>query len=259
MILSETAVSHEPVFGGEALAMKTILHALLSFVLAIGPALAEPSSSPAATEQARDAEPEIVVTGFSKPFKLTGKQLVRAQQAFDARRSEFAPGSQLYFKVSTQDGSGVDGVDLYLKSGDQILDLPLDSEARFTLPPLAGRDWALYANRAKKALEVTPLVLSPGTAEFHRRLGDLRLQCNVQWAMSAPEISIFVRSMFAASGGCKSGKFAYYVKTSRPITGGIVSNGEREISIKLWGNKSYETPIGEKSLSNASIVKLRQN
>lgn len=239
--------------------MKTIPPALLSFALAIAPALAQPSGSPAATEQVGDAEPEIIVTGFSKPFKLTGKQLVRAQQAFDAKRSEFAPESQLYFKVSAQDGSGIDGVDLYLRNGDQILDLPLDRESRFRLPPLASKDWALYANRAKKALAVTPLILSPGTAEFHRRLGDLRLQCHVQWAMLAPEISIFVRSMFAASGGCKSGKFAYYVNTSRTIVSGTVSNGGREITIKLWGNKSYATPIGEKSFSNSSIVKLREN
>ncbi|MDE2441361.1 MAG: hypothetical protein KGP14_10075 [Betaproteobacteria bacterium] len=239
--------------------MKTNLSLIVAIALLASAAPAQPQAmaQPKPDAAQADAEPEIIVTGFSKPFKLTGKQLVRAQQAFVAKRSEFAPDSQLYFRVASQDGSSIEGLDLYLKNGDEIIDLPLDSQSRFIVPALSNKDWTLYANRGRKALSVTPSILSPGTSDLNRRLGDLRLQCNVYWAMLSPETSIFARALFSSAGGCKSGKFGYYVNTERAIASGSVSNGGTSIPIRLWGDHRYAAPIGEKRMPNDARVVLQ--
>ena len=236
-----------------------MISAGLSSVLLLGsaPSSARDSWPPPIAEHGEATQPEIIVTGFTKPFKLTGHQLVRAQRAFAAARAEFAPASQLYFRVTAKDRAGIEGLDMYLKNGDTIIDLPLDAQSRFVLPPLNGNGWALFANRADKALTVKPVVLSPGTSELHRRLGDLRLQCRIIWAMSGSETPIMVRAMFAAAGGCNSGRFAYYVNTEQAISRGEVSSGSIRLPIKLWGSHSYAVPIGERKMPNNALVNLQ--
>jgi len=217
------------------------------------PAIAQ---QPPAPDQTQTAEAEIVVTGFAKPYKLTGKQLVRAQTAFNAKRGQLAPESQLYFQVTPQDGGDISGLDLYLKHGDEIVPLPLDRQSRFILPALSGNDWTLFANRNRKGIAVTPTILSPGTSERNRMLGDLRLQCEVYWAMSSPETSIVVRAMFGAAGGCRGTKFGYYITTRAAITSGTVSNGSASAPLRLWGDHRYQAPIGMKTMPNTARVTL---
>lgn len=233
---------------------KTALVAVVTTFLSL-PAIAQQHPAPTANQE-EVVEPEIVVTGFAKPYKLTGKQLVRAQTAFNAKRGQLAPQSQLYFQIISQEGGDISDLDLYLKRGDEVLSLPIDGQSRFVLPPLNGNDWTLFANRNRKAITITPTILSPGTSERNRMLGDLRLQCETYWAMSSPETSIVVRAMFSAAGGCKGTKFGYYVSTQAVITSGIVSDGSASTPLRLWGDHRYQAPIGIKAMPNTARVTL---
>jgi hypothetical protein len=201
-------------------------------------------------------EADIVVTGFANPYRLTGEQLALAQAAFAANRGRLAPQSQLYFQVASQGGDTISDLDLYLKRGDDIISLPLDGQHRFILPPLSGGDWTLFANRNHDGITVTPVILSPGTSERSRLLGDLRLQCEVYWAMSSPEVSIVVRSMFRVAGGCRSTRFGYYITTQAPITAVRVSDGSTSIPLRTWGDHRYQAPIGVKTLPNSARITL---
>jgi hypothetical protein len=167
-------------------------------------------------------EADIVVTGFANPYRLTGEQLALAQAAFAANRGRLAPQSQLYFQVASQGGDTISDLDLYLNDG----------------------------------ITVTPVILSPGTSERSRLLGDLRLQCEVYWAMSSPEVSIVVRSMFRVAGGCRSTRFGYYITTQAPITAVRVSDGSTSIPLRTWGDHRYQAPIGVKTLPNSARITL---
>lgn len=230
------------------------IFSVCAFMLSV-PALAQAASEQPGGEM-QAAEPEIIVTGLTKPYKLTGKQLVRALRAFDAKRGQLARAAQLYFRVAPKVGGDLSEIDLFLKRGDEIVTLPLDNQNRFVLPPLNGEDWTLFANRNRGGIVVTPTVLSPGTSDRSRLLGDLRLQCEVYWAMSSPETSIIVRAMFSAAGGCKSNKFGFYVSTDAAISSGTVTNGATVLPLRLWGDHKYQAPIGVKTLPNSARVTL---
>ncbi len=220
--------------------------------------LSVPASAQVRSADGQDQaqESEIVVTGFAKPYKLTGKQLMRAQTTFNAKRDQLSPKSQLYFQVVPKDGGDVSDLKFYLEQGDQIVSLPLDGQLRFVLPPLSGGNWTLFANRNHKGIAVTPTIFSPGTSERNRMLGDLRLQCEVYWAMSGPETSIVVRAMFGAAGGCGGTKFGYYVTTQGAISSAVVSDGNTSVPIRLWGDHRYQAPIGTKAMPNTAHVTL---
>lgn len=224
----------------------------LSATAPIVPAVAQSPAGPLMEQ----GETEIVVTGFSKNFRLKGKQLAAALAAFGRNRPRLAPASQLFFVVKSESGGDLSGLELSLRSPEREIPLPLDAQSRFVLPPLPDADWALVANRRKGSIAISPTVLSPGTSEGNRLLGDLRLQCEVSWAMFKSEISVFERAMFSSAGGCGSRQFAFYVTTRQSIAEGRVADRERSLPLRLWGKNSYRAPIGEKTIPNDARVVL---
>jgi hypothetical protein len=154
------------------------------------------------------------------------------------------------------EAANVDALRLSIRSGNERTLVMLDSAHRFTLPAGIGPDSTLVANRSRGKIVVTPLILSPGTSEADRRLGDLRLQCHVYWAITQDQVSIFARGLFGAAGGCSGTKFGFYVTAARPIASALAMEGQRTFPVQIWAPRNYRVPIGEKALSNDAHIRL---
>jgi hypothetical protein len=78
------------------------------------------------------------------------------------------------------------------------------SDGRFSIPLLseAVEDNAeLILNRKKGMYRWRPDIHTPGMAKNARRLGDLRLECEVRWAIEQDELPFLMKKVFNASGG----------------------------------------------------------
>lgn len=199
---------------------------------------------------------DIVVVGFSKPYRLTVAQLRNAARAYERGRARLAPEGRLYFQVATADGAERRGeVRLTLRSSRRNVGLSLDGEGRFVLPPLEDDDWELVADRGTRSISIQPLVLSPGTGLDDRRLGDLRLQCEVTWAIQKEHASLPERAIFGAAGGCGSRRLGLYAKADRPIRSASVSwNGRTTPVPVLSDGRSFRAPLGDRTLPDAARV-----
>lgn len=221
-------------------------------------ALAAGSVAPAPAP-ADDAD-EIVVTGFNKPYKLTGKQLSTALKVYRKYRPVYAPQAQLLFEVSRKAASRhLDPLRLSLRSGDSVIPIALDSASRFVLPELPDKDWELIANRGSGAIKIRPLVLSPGSTESDRSLGDMRLQCEVTWAAFVrPELPLIVRGLVAAIYACRTPHFALIQEVDKRITSAAVVSGTSSTPVLLQRvGMSYQYPGSDKRLPNDARVRFR--
>lgn len=200
---------------------------------------------------------EIVVNGMRYPVVLTAKQVAGARKEFLKWQPSLAPAAALTFRIGLLSGVDRNGLELHLRSQDEDIPIPLIGGRTFVLPDPGPGDWAVYANRAGKSLVIEPFILSPGTDEFNRRLGDLRLQCRVYWGATRSQTSLIVKAMYETAGGCGSKKFGYYVLSSKSISSATLIAGADERSLQVSRQRIYRAPIADKAASNDSIVTLR--
>lgn len=105
---------------------------LIATVLCIGGGAAvraQVSAPPPAVEAGTD--PEIVVIGLAHPYRIATGPLRKAQRVFAKGRAAAAPAATLYFLVS---GTPLAGLALTLRSGDDVIDLPVDAAGQVVLP-----------------------------------------------------------------------------------------------------------------------------
>ena len=229
-------------------------HLKTAFVLGLAALPAGP-----AVAQEPPASDEIVVTG-TRVSTLDLPRLLKAQAAFEAGRAKYAPTSALYFQLRPAAGVAVEGMTLALVKGDQDMIVPIDAENRFTLPRLPAGRWELVHNRGAGRIAVRALVISAGTSEADRPLGDLRLQCRAGWELAKAKFSFIERGGFSAMGGCNSGKFAFYFRTPRAIQSATLTSGAATSDLPVMADRSaYRAPLGDKALPNDARIRVRYN
>lgn len=215
-------------------AIMRIASLLTALAAIIAPALAQTPLSTGVAEA-----DEIVVTAYSKPYKLTGKRLQDAAQAFAKSRRELAPDANLFFEVKRKSGArDLAGLKLFLRSADKTIPLPIDAANRFVLPAFRGDGWNLVGNRGSGGLTITPLVLSPGMSQTDRRLGDARLECEVVWAaFLKPDLPLPMRAAGMLVPVCRTQHFGMYLRGERRIANGTVTAGAVRTPVQLSADR----------------------
>jgi hypothetical protein len=230
----------------------------ISCIVATAPLYALQSNAEVGENVAREAEAEpgeITVVGNSKSFKLKGKQLQAMVRAYEKGRTEYAPNSRLFFHVAVSGGGSLDDIQLSLATDEDNIEIIPDKNGRFTLPPLPkkAKTYELISNQNKKAIKLTPLVLSPPDNVDDRRLGDFRLECRVLWAADTSFFAL--KGMFDLIGGCNSSKVAFYFRSFKPVSEMFIDGAESEDKYALRGEGAmYRPPIYNKNLGNDARV-----
>jgi len=229
-------------------------------MIAASPVHAGPAAV-AQAEPAQSGDGDIVVTGLRNPFRLTARQLRAMVEANRRHRRQYAPAASFSFIVVPIDqGADLAGLQLSLV-GKDVIDLPIDPETRILTIPAdvnpAG-NYQLVSNRKHGALRLSPLITSPGTTARERRLGDLRLQCEVMWAGVKSEVPALARVAFSLAGACKSSRIAFYFHSDAPLRAATIDVRGSEIPIPIAGDSSgFRAPIYDRKLSNDTRVHLR--
>lgn len=161
--------------------------------------------------------------------------------------------------------------------GDDGFKLPIaiDATGRFSVPRSEAAEDAnseLELNRKRRVYRTEPEVRTPGLAPNQRRLGDLRLECQVTIAMAKADIPTFWvmtintfllrtdwcgffgdQDDFRWEGVSKGAHFPFH--TDRPLAGAILVEGNRSARLEAKGD-SFMVPVGNTSWGDNAVVEL---
>jgi hypothetical protein len=124
----------------------------------------------------------VVVTALRDPVKKSYRKMLEGAKLFDERR-HLAPAAELRFKlIPREPGAKMEGVELTLEGESLAIPLKVSPDRTFALEknPLAQKEDAqVTPNRRAGTLTWRADVRTPGLPPNVRRLGDLRLECEV--------------------------------------------------------------------------------
>ncbi|MFY7856774.1 MAG: hypothetical protein ACOVQT_11580 [Rubrivivax sp.] len=176
---------------------------LLALVLGAAGACALAQSPP-------PAEPVVVTAGFATPRDArTLGELMRARALFEQLRA-LSPDGELSFRVLARlNGSQADRLGVQLVTAAGRVDIPLDDQSRFVLQPQWENlppDTAVRSRVRDGGVVWRSDVRTPGLPENTRRLGDLRLQCKLDWGVPLGRTGLGVSrtSLVVAKNQCES-------------------------------------------------------
>ncbi|SDF63251.1 MULTISPECIES: hypothetical protein [unclassified Duganella] len=220
-----------------------------------------------ASALAQQDEPvqSVAVAGTKDPDWKPYRNMVDGLDAFD-KYHNLAPGAALRFVLQPQK-SNLSLADLKLRiAGDNSnIDVPIAADATFSLPRDAAAfkdDADLQLNIRKGLYRWRPDIHTPGIPPDQRRLGDLRLECEVRWAVDKFDTSFLARTYLSTLGGaCHSSRSRVFSTASKPVRSVTLIDGERREQLKperldAKDPVRYAPPIHDESWSDDTIVKF---
>ncbi|WP_374582374.1 hypothetical protein [Pseudoduganella sp.] len=193
-----------------------------------------------------EALPVVQVAGLADPDEQTYKRLLKGVQAFEQHR-QLAPQASLRYRlVPRVEGVKLAGIEVALQGEGRRQPLALDERLAFDLPrdERALQEGArVVTNRKSRSFAWVPEVRTPGLPPQTRRLGDLRLECQIDRAASLlvgykpPAYLVLELSIDVCSQG--GGNWLYYA--DRPLFNVTLVDGARRQP--LFARNMYGSPI----------------
>jgi hypothetical protein len=209
---------------------------------------------------------EVAVTGVKgaelKPYRVMSAGL----DAFDEYH-RLAPAATLKFRLSKRSdphefGGNWDSFSMRLVGNDISIPVPIAADGSFVLPrnQQAYDDEAdLILNQKKSLFRFSPEVRTPGVPANARRLGDLRLECQVTLGIGKKELNfaqrMAINTIMLGGNWCGKGlgKF-WFSLPDRALGAAVVNAGTR----KTIPTSAYQivAPIQDKSLPDDALIEF---
>jgi hypothetical protein len=221
-------------------------------------------AAPPAPTEIQSLEP-VLVEGVGKALVLSRSNLAQAVDVFRTKKAQLAPQAQFRFSLMARQGAApleqAQARAVADETGEPFGEpLSADAELRFDaealLARLVGRSALRFDQSAAKA-SLLPEVRSAGATAQAVRLGDLRLQCEVLWALRKAEAPLMARMAFGAVGGpCHSSRIAMFTTFGQAIQSARLVEGERVLPLSASGKQrmSLLVPLHDASWSNEAQV-----
>lgn len=229
-------------------------------IMAVLLTMAAPAFAQDVAIQETPAE-QVQVSSIKDPELQPYRHMVRGLDVWDEQHARMAPQASLRFELWTRDGkmANAEGLQLRLAGNTVDLALPLDKDATFVLPrsqEALADNADLLLNRKKDQFRWRPRINTPGVPANARRLGDLRLECEVRAAVRKEEIPLMYRAGAVAAGGiCNLPMTAYLYRAPQRLLSAVVVSGERKSGLPLRDNGHvFQAPLRDKSWDNDALV-----
>lgn len=205
-------------------------------------------AAPAPAQDQGTTLPPVNVTGtqLRDPVQKSYRRMLRGMDLFERQRAALAPGAALRFRV-LQRKPGVRLDDLELAIAARGVDIPIDvaPDRTFVLPRDAkaeAADAVVTPNRKALTMTWRADVRTPGVPANARRLGDLRLECQVglEAGLVSNSPSWIVRlydALDTTPAYCSRRNNQYLFFADRPLFGVTLVAGDRRESLpvgRLW-------------------------
>ncbi len=232
-------------------------HELLCLSLLLACASASAQEAPEA-----DAEtPQVVeVGGVKNPELKSYKVMLKGVDAFEEHR-KYAPAAPMKFRlVSTTPGAPVDGVTLRIAGDNTSENIPIAADGTFVLPRIQAAidDKAdLVTNKKKSAVRWRGDIHTPGVPANARRLGDLRMECEIGWAVNREDIPFLIRNGLSLAGGAchiKSVQLRYQAPMN--ATGVTLVSGDRRLPLPFIPKYKnvFSPPVADTSWDDDALI-----
>lgn len=210
---------------------------------------------------------EIKVSAPRDPDARKYKAIVAGLDAFD-RHQGLAPAVEvLRFRIAPRRQSGAATAPSAHIIGDNgfSLRLAVDANGVFTAPrsqAALDADAELVLDQKRRLHAAAPVVRTPGLADNVRRLGDLRLECQVWMAIRMEEIGLLQALM--VNGILRQRDWCAFLDQKRPgfafdalapITHATLREGERSQALRIEG-RSYRAPLHDPAWSDEALIEL---
>ncbi len=218
--------------------------------------------------KAADEETAQVVNiqGMSNPDLRSYRNVVAGLDAFDEYHHLAPLAPQVRFRLAIQPGK----VDTYSEplqlhivgKGDPIL-LPIEADGKFTVPRIAQAyddNADLMLNRKKKLFRAKVDVRTPDLPPNVRRLGDLRLECEVMVAIAKEEIPFLVKAMvntvLLTTHWCGHQKMNYGIDGIAGLGVATLVSGDRKLALRVEKDRFY-APLGDPSWPDDALIDMQ--
>lgn len=219
----------------------------------------EPSKTTESTEPQTQA---IEISGTKDPDWKRYRAMLKGLNAFDKYHSLAPNATHKYILRPRQEGVELQGVSLRLAYNDMSLPISIAEDGTFSLPrdeQAQQQDAEVLINRKKNLFRWWPHIRSPGLQAHQRRLGDLRLECQIFWAVYYDDIPFVARNLVSLMGGpCSTSK----VLLSFPadflgLERATLVDGERHVKLNIDEKQSgFAVPLADKSLNDDALIEL---
>ena len=222
---------------------------------------AQADTAQATEPSAQDVAASVNVKGIRDPDWKPYSAMLKGVKRFEEKHG-LAPGAQLRFILEPRRADvDMHAIALRLESDDAAMAIPLGERNIFTLPVEQGLLYEkaeLTVNRGAGSVRWIPYVRSAAASDTIRRLGDLRLACEVHWAIDKDTLPFAMRTAMGALGGpCNfvSQKGTYSFSEPRRITAATISYNGKSAPVPFSGS-SFTPPLREQDWSDDSVVEL---
>lgn len=218
---------------------------------------------------AQDATPSVEVQGVKNPDMRSYRAVVAGLDAFEEHHALAPAVPELRFRLSARGSADLPAGDaLYLRivgNGDPI-PVPVAQDGTFVVPRVQSAiddDADLVLNRKKDVLKGRPDVRTPGLPENVRRLGDLRLECQVMVAIAKKELglmmSLLINTLALTPNWCNVSvnkeKIKFPFASLRALDGAEIIDGEKRAVLTVR-DFSFESPIADPEWSDEARIVL---
>lgn len=222
---------------------------------------AQADTAQATEPSAQDVAASVNIKGIRDPDWKPYSAMLKGVKRFEEKHG-LAPGAQLRFILEPRRADvDMHTIALRLESDEAAMAIPLGERNIFTLPVEQGPLYEkaeLTVNRKAGSVRWIPYVRSAASSDTIRRLGDLRLACEVHWAIDKDTLPFAMRTAMGALGGpCNfvSQKGTYSFSEPRRITAATISYNGKSAPVPFSGS-SFTPPLREQDWSDDSVVEL---
>ena len=225
------------------------------------PAMAqEPTAAPGDPVN-QEMQRVVDVQGTRDPDLRPYRTMLKGLDAY-ADHQRLAPGAPLRFMlVPATPQARLDGVTLHLSADNLSIPVPLAADGGFTLT----RDKTAYdanadlvSNKKRDTLRWRADIHTPGLPANVRRLGDLRLECEIRWAVEQDQLPFVRRNLFRLAGGpCHSSLIHVLYPVPRNLAAVQARSGERALEIRVTQDRQrYVPPLHDQSWDDNTLLTL---
>lgn len=186
--------------------------------------------------------------------------MLKGLDAFEKYHS-LAPAAPLRFQlVSDTKVIAFDTVTLTLSGNNTNVPLPLTSDGTFSLPRIqaaADDNAELISNKQKGLLRWRGDIRTPNLPANTRRMGDLRLECEIGWAVNREDMAFMTRNALSAVGGlCHSTLVGLRSQAPRRLAAVSLVSGDRKSQLRIdpANKRVFWPPLADKNWDDESLI-----
>ncbi|MBC3873724.1 hypothetical protein [Undibacterium flavidum] len=218
------------------------------------------------SEQVREpATPDqtVEISSTKDPDWKSYRVMLKGLDAFEKYHAHAPQASPQFILKPRRLDVSLSGVNLRLASDESSRTIPLASDGSFVLPrdeQAASQRAELMINRKKEMFRWWPLVKSPGVATQHRRLGDLRLECEMFWAIHYDDLPFVARNLMRTVGGpCQTKKVILSFPAEwMGLQAATLVQGERRMNLAVDKDRStYSITLYNPDFSDDALIELQ--